>query len=269
MKKKLLLTMIFALFAVVFAHDYTVYPVYDGADILSSVENSALTSQIYRTVEKHNGELGIYIVTVNSYSEYGYFNIESFAEYWYKNNQLGVGNNHTGLLFILSMSEREYDICAYGDFSHTTFTDFGKQKLADAALPYFRNDKWGTGFESFVSKADAMITMSENGNPLDVGTVYFDSEILIIALIIGCAFGVIVGLITVFVMRGKMNNIKEAKEARNYVIQNRIAISNRMDMFTHNVVTRTPINQNNSSGGGSRGGTTVGGGGFSHSSGKF
>ena len=267
MKKKILLSLILCIFTSfsVFADSW----VFDKANVLSLSEKSALSDRIQEIVDNHNREMGVYVATVPGYGSQGFYSVEDFSEAFYKNNQLGLGNSHSGLLIVLCMEEREYDICAYGDYSHTTFTDFGKQKLADAAIPYFRDNNWAGGFTAFANKADKMISMSEQGNPLDVGSVYFDLKVLLQALIISGIAGLIIGLIVTLILRGKMNNVKAAKSANHYVDQNNVAIASRIDRFTHNVVTRTPINQNNNSGGGARGGTSVNGGGFSHSSGKF
>lgn len=271
MKKRLLVSAVCVFFAVihVFAHDYAKYPVYDGADILSETEETLLNEKIRNVTYSHNDKIGIYIVTVDSYTDYETFDIESFAEFWYKNCNLGKGNSHTGLLFVLSMDERDYDICAFGDFAHTSFTDFGKTKLAAAALTHLKSNDWYEAFDSYISKTDTLLVMSENGTPLDVGSLYFDLEVLLMAGGIAVILSLILGLIVALVLRGKMNNVKAAKGARNYVDESSVSISKRSDIFTHTTVVRTPINQNNSGGGGSHGGTSINSGGFSHSSGKF
>lgn len=261
----------------IFANEVKQFSVYDGADLLSYEEEDSLNSKIYGIESKYDDSLGIYIATVNSMRDYGYTNIEAFAEYWYKQNDLGVGSSKTGILFILSMEERDYDICAYGNYAHTAFTDYGKNKLANAAIDYFKRNNWYNGFNAYTNKIDYLLDEAENGTPVDVVTHQsveskirnFNFDDFIVSLIFAMSSSFIIALIVVLCFKKKMNNIHEAAHANLYVKQNEIKFVKREDRFTHKSVHVVPLPQNNGGSSGSGGGTTVHSSGFSHSSGKF
>lgn len=243
--------------------------IYDERQLLSAEEKSGLNRKIKETEERHDYKLGLYLALVTSYSDYGFYSIEDFSEYFYKENKLGYGQDKNGILFIISYKEREYDICAYGDFSHKTYTDFGKNKLAAYCMPSLKKLDFYQAFDSFINKAEVLLVYSEKGHPFDRGSFYFDPESLIIALITALALSFIAGMIVTLLLKGKMNNVKAAKDADSYAEADKIKILYRSDSFTHNTVIRSPINQNSAGPGRPSGGTSINAGGFSHSSGKF
>lgn len=248
--------------------------VHDGAGLLSESEFDSLNTQIHEIENSHNGDIGIYIVTVHSMRDYGYSNIERFSEYWYKDNDLGIGSEQNGILLILSMEERDYDIAAYGSNAHRAFTDYGKRKLADAALNYFGNNDWYYGFSAYLNKVDVFLTKAEEGTPVDVNSASKKNpyEDLYASILIALICSTAVGLIVVFVFKNNMNNIRIATQASDYVKYNKIKITEKQDLFSHNTVVAIPINTSddkNNRGGFTGGGTTINSSGFSHSSGKF
>ena len=130
-------------------------------------------------------------------------------------------------------------------------------------------ERLAPNFEAFIKKAEILLVYSEKGHPFDRGSFFFDAESLIISLIIALALSFAAGLIITLLLKGKMNNVKAAKDANIYAEQDKIKILYRSDSFTHNTVVRTPINQNSSGPGRPSGGTSINAGGFSHSSGRF
>lgn len=247
------------------------YPVYDEADILSDQQEHELVEKIFSVQEKYSSSIGLYIVIINSMEEYGFSNIESCAEAWYKENNLGEGNANNGLLLLMSMQDRDYDVCAHGALSHTAFTDYGKQKLMEGPKAKFRNDDWYGGYIKYIETADYMLMRANENNPVDINSdIPSDfADYIPVSLIIAFSLSFIIGLITASVQKAKLNNVHRASDADNYIKMNEVRILTRSDMFSHKTVTRTPINQNNNNGNSKGGGTHVNSGGFSHSSGKF
>lgn len=270
--KKIMAALAFTLLASAFAHNYSISPVYDEAGLLSDEEIQSLNEQINSVVANHNETVGIYIALISSMEDYGYSNVESFSEAWYTENSLGLGSENTGILFLLSMQDRDYNICAHGSYAHTAFTDHGKSTIANYALPYLKNNMWFEAFEKYIERTDYLLVQADNGEPLDVYNDYnSDYEYgesdgaFGKALLIALGVSLILALIIVFTMKGKLNNVKDATQADDYVDTSKVNISYRSDKFSHTSVIRTPLETKSSSGGG----TSISSGGFSHSSGKF
>ena len=119
--------------------------VYDWDDILTDSEEAALTGAAEEVAAKY--DVGVYIAVLPDMEDYGFYDIEACAEAFYTDMELGVGAEKTGILLILSMAERDYDLCAYGSFGHYAFTDYGKTTISDEFLDNFRRNDWYGGFE--------------------------------------------------------------------------------------------------------------------------
>ena len=246
--------------------------VYDIAGILETEEMLALNDAAREVSQRHG--CGVYVVVFPDMGEYGFTNIERFAEEVYAQWELGLGADRTGIALVMSMAERDYDLCAHGDAAHTAFTDYGKEVLADEFIDDFRYNDWAGGFRDYLSECDYMLSRAEQGNPVDVsygGSTYVQRSLperIGMALGPGLIVGILVGFIYAGVLKRKMKTARIAHEASEYIGRRGIRMQAEDDVFTHTTVTRQRIERDNDSRGG-HGGTSVNSGGFSHSSGKF
>lgn len=268
MKKRissLLAVMALALFLCVPAlaagfDEVELYFVTDEAGLLSEQEWSDLEARAEEISLKY--KCGVYIIAVNNFANYADGNdVVEAAKNLYREYSLGYGGERSGVLLLLSMAERDYDLLAYG-YGNTAFTDYGKDQLAEKFLDNFKDDDWYGGFQDYLEKSDSMLKSAREGHPLDV-----DSNPLIrltgigISLLVGCvaAFVIAVG-----VSDRMMKSVSAKTKADTYLIAGSVEITGREDHFTHTTETRTKIERSSGSGG-----TTVDSDGFSSKSGKF
>ena len=235
----------------------------DSAGLLSAAEYTELENMCAAVSDKFG--CGVYIITVSDFRQYGN-SVESAAEAIFKGTGMGVGDDENGVMLLLSMEERDYDLLAHGDTGNAAFTDYGKDLLADSFLSYFRQDDWFGGFKAYVSSCEYFLQCSSEGQPIDVPAeepLTF-AEKLPFILLIPC---VIAGVVCLIAKAG-MKTAKRKIGAAEYVTPNSFYLRVRTDNFTHRTqsVERIQRSDNRSSGGG---GTTVNAGGFSHKSGKF
>ena len=252
------------------AAEETEHFVYDIAGILSDSEVVQLNEAAKEVSLKHG--CGVYVAVFDDMAEYGYRYIESFSEAVYEEWSLGIGADRNTIVLVMSMAERDYDLCAHGELAHTAFTDYGKEVLADEFKDNFRRDDWAGGFADYISECDYMLTRAEQGDPIDIpsGENYVQrslTERLSRSVIPGLIVGIIVAFIYCGVLKSKMKSAKIAREASAYIAPRGIWMQAEDDVFTHTTVTRQRIERDNDRG--SHGGTSVNSGGFSHSSGKF
>ncbi len=252
--------------------------VFDLAGILSE-EEAVQLDEAAKEVSLRYG-CGVYITVFSDMAEYGFHNIESFAEEVYQQWDLGMGEDRNCIILVMSMADRDYDLCAHGDLAHTAFTDYGKEAMArgdsESGMPGFlgdfRNNDWASGYEVFIDEAGFMLQCAERGEPIDYPqyTVYEPDigERLGRAAPIGVIVGVIIAFVYAGSLKKKMKSAKIAREASAYIAPRGIWMQDESDMFTHTTVTRQHIDRDSGSRGG-HGGTSVNSGGFSHSSGKF
>ena len=244
--------------------------VHDDCGLLTNVELSDLQTRAAQISENYN--CGIYIVVVKNMDDFVFdyeiyddaFGIEAFAQYYYFENLHGTGETGDGILLIMSMKERDYDIMAHGDFGNYAFTDYGKERLAASFLDYFADGNWYKGFDAYLNRVDRFLAAAAQGTPVDIGTRIKEHN-LPLSIAAGLVFGFIFALITCLAMKSGMKSVHTARIASNFIAQNGIQIPIQKDIFTHNTVVRQVIQSSSSSGGG----THINSSGSSHHSGKF
>lgn len=246
---------------------------YDSVGLLTARQRAELEDSGAAIAQAY--DFGVYVVVLADYRDYDRRNVEDAAEAVYRELDLGVGEAKSGLMLLLSMDDRDYDLCAYG-YGHTAFTDYGKAQLARVFLDDFRYDDWYTGFRDYQAEAEEMLRLAAEGSPVDdpyagyggSGLERSRSEpgpVIAFSLLIGC----VVALIVCMVMRSKSRSVKSARSAGTYAVPEGLYLAESFDRFSHVTEQRVRIESDRSSGGGHSGGTSISSGGFSHSSGKF
>ena len=242
----------------------------DGAGILSADEVERLQRVSAQVTEQYG--CGVYIVTVADYQSFGR-NVEAAAEAIYLDRGLGYGSDKSGILLLLSMNDRDYDLAVHGQTAITAFTDYGQGQLADSFLPYFRQNDWAGGFEKYVNNAAYLLQRAAAGDPVDI--IVYDTESEPMSPVMKLLLSLLPsGLISGGVclgMRGKMKTAKIKTTAEDYVVPGSLHLSVNTDQYlrTTRTVVKDPPPESRSGGGGHHGGTSVNSGGFSHHSGKF
>ena len=226
-------------------------------------------------------DCGIYVAVFNDMSEYGFYDVEDFSEAIYNQWDLGYGDQRDGILLVMSMADRDYDLAPHGDFGNYAFTDYGKEVLADQFLDDFRRDDWASGFHDYIGSSAALLKQARDGEPFDYVGYGDDSQYAYEEpsttekLASGGAGGTLLGLITALisgsVMKRQMKSAVAATDASDYVSDHGVYLTAQEDRFTHATVVRQHISHDTDRDGGHShsGGTSVNSGGFSHHSGKF
>ena len=192
------------------------YFVSDAAGLLTAQQQQDLESQA-RAVSEQYG-CGVYAITIDDFRKFGFSSIDACAEGFYKHYQMGIGDEHNGILLLLSMNDRDYALKAYGSAAHTAFTDYGSYRLAERFLDDFRQGNWYDGFSDYIGTAGDYLARAAAGEPVDVPQQ--ESSRLVpgvkIAMIIGIpiliAFGCCEG------MKRTMKPVKKHTNADEYLI---------------------------------------------------
>ena len=231
--------------------------VIDLYDLLTESEASSLTSMAEAVSQKYG--CSVHIGIIGDMRSYGHYSIESCAE--------DFGDEHTGILLLLSMAGRDYDIDAHGSFAHYAFTDYGKTTISDRFLDDFRVGDWYGGFSDYIRRCDEMLALAEAGEPVDVPV---PEPNIAGGIAVTAVLSLLVAFLVCSLLSASMKSAKLASDADQYMIPGEAAITYRDDRFTHATTTRVRIERSDDRGnGGGHGGTTVSSGGHSHSSGKF
>ncbi len=237
------------------AAEDTLEYVTDAAGILTQEQTADLNATAARITEQY--DCAVYIVVLPDYKNYNNESVERCTEELYSYFDLGRGEGRDGLILLLSMAERDYDLWGHGPFGKYAFTEYGLDGLEDRFLPYFRNNDWYAGFRAYLSGAESLLSQAAQGEPaayrMSVGTK------AAIALTPGC----LIGFLVCGIFKGQMKTAKEKDTAEDYVVSGSARLHIREDQFINR--TRTVHVIESSSSGGGR----PSGGGTSHHSGKF
>ena len=239
---------------------------FDGANLVSREKLNAFNSRM-KSLENQYG-VGIYIITLPDKASLGAdgYSIEDLAETLYEVSDYGLGEEKTGLLLLMDMGERDYDIVAHGSKGHYAFTDYGKSLLAQAFIDDFGENEWADGFGHYLDEVERQLMWAEKGEPVDVGS---SSEKLREKVGIPGIIGIslLIGLFLAFCVcqhfKNQMKSVRPAASAADFTEDKSIDYSEKVDDYLR-TTTSTRVIQSSS-----KGGTSVNSRGYSHSSGKF
>lgn len=243
--------------------------VLDECNLLSKNELNSLQVKSETLARKYN--CGVYIGIVPNMEDIDRtypdaFGIEAYAQYFFESYCGGIGDEGNGILLMLSMQERDYDLAAHGSRGHYTFTDYGKAQLEKSFLSDFKYDDWYSGLSNYLQELERFFEAAEEGKPIDVGNRP-KAHNLLFSLIVGLIVGVLSALITCISLSSKLTSVHQSSFVLNFLPQDALKLNDGKDTFLRNTVTRE-IRQTSSSSS-SHGGTTVNRSGYSHRSGKF
>lgn len=242
MKKVLIVLLFLALLLAMPLSVYAKDNVQYQANIYIDDQMDLLTSSQEAKLEAMNIEadfpLSIVIVTV--------YSLDGKSPAQYANNYYeGLNHAPNGLLFLLSMEERDWYMLTDGEV-HDIISDSDCQVIAERFLPQLSSGNYYEAFDQFLTNL-----------PNDL-----DNSYSFMMLLIAIAIGLIVGLIVLLIMRSQMNTAKPQRSATGYVKDGSYNLNTHLDFFLYSRITKTPRPKSTSSGGG-------GGGSRGGSGGKF
>ncbi len=228
----------------------------DNADLLMSYEKEDLTKKLDEISAKH--QCNIAVLTVYSHSG----PIQDFADDYFDYNGFGADYNGSGILFMLSMEDREWAISTSGS-AITAFTDYGQEYMVKKMMGDLSDGYYGDAFSTYIDVCDYLLDIYSQGTAFDVDykaprTTGDYVRMILISLAIGLA----VAFIPLLFMASELTTVKMSTGANDYQSKNGINISLRQDIFERKVLNKTQIQQSS----GSRSGGSSGGGSSIHTS---
>ncbi len=235
----------------------------DTAGLLSREELDALSEHAARLEENYH--FGIYIITLDDMTGYGDDDIEDAAERIYLDNALGVGEDRSGLLLLLSMKDRSWALYAFG-YGNTAFTDYGKEYLSGRFLDDFREDSWYDGLTDFQKTCEEMLESAQKGEAVDVNRPPDPPHARVYGILVCVLLGVLIAALITFLLKRQLRSVAKGTQAEAFVSAGGLELSRRQDQYTHTTQTRIydpPVKHDGDSGGGttttSRGGSSASG----------
>lgn len=223
----------------------------DKADLLSNDEEKALEANLDALSQKWKSN--VCILTVDSHTG----PIQDFADDYFDYNGFGADYNDSGILFMLSMEDREWAISTCGE-AIQVFTDYGQSQMMYKMSPDLGANRYYDAFNKFVEVSDYYYELYSKGTPYDVNYKEpLTIQDYIKAALMSLLGGLVVALIPIAIMASKLKTVKRQLAANDYRSHDGLVVSTHLDNFVRSSVTRHRIDTD--SGGGGRSGGHSGG----------
>lgn len=236
--------------------------VIDDAGLIKASDEKELDKKI-KNIQKD--KFDVVILTVKSLDGKS---AQDYADDYYDNNDYGLDNKKSGVLFLVSKGDRKYHISTKGA-GIKAFTDYGIGRIKEEIKPYLSDGDYFNACDEFLNITKDFVKAYKDGTPYDTDNPYNEEIDYVILEVIALVIAFVIALISVGIMRLRMNTAKPKGTAMEYIKKGSFKLTSEKDIFMYSTVTKTakPKDNDNSAGGStthvSSSGSEHGGGGGS------
>lgn len=235
--------------------------VIDEANLLSARQTQSLADQAAAIRDRY--QMDVVILTVFSLNGK---DPEAYADDYYDEMGYGMGSDHSGILLLISMENRDWAISTCGE-AITWVTDQDLARLEDALLPSLAQDSYSTAFQNYLRTLDRIL---DAPLPEESG---FSWNRLLLTLLVSLLLGGLAGGMVLLVLRRQMHTARPQRYAGDYVVPNSFQLTLQRDIYlysrTSRVKRQTSEHSGNYHGGSSSTHRSSGGARHGGSHGKF
>lgn len=236
--------------------------VIDDAGLIKASDEKELDKKI-KNIQKD--KFDVVILTVRSLDGKS---AQDYADDYYDNNDYGFDGEKSGVLFLVSKGDRKYHISTKGA-GIRAFTDYGIGRIKEEIRPYLSDGDYFNACDEFLNITKDFVKAYKDGTPYDTDNPYNEEIDYVILEVIALVIAFVIALISVGIMRLRMNTAKPKGTAMEYIKKGSFKLTSEKDIFMYSTVTKTakPKDNDNSAGGStthvSSSGSEHGGGGGS------
>ena len=216
----------------------------DEAGLLSEDEADSLLAQLDEISERQSCD--VIVVTVASLDGK---TAESYADDYFDYEGYGMGEDNSGILFLITMSERKWWISTHGEAIYD-FTDAGQEYMAEQFQSDLSDGYYYDSFTTFTDLCQEFLVQAQTGEPFDKGNLP-EKPLSPWALPISIGIGLVIALIITGIMRGQMKTVRMKPDAADYMVDGSLQITRSNDVFLYHQVTKTAKPKDDDSGGSS------------------
>ncbi|MDR1537035.1 MAG: TPM domain-containing protein [Clostridiales bacterium] len=231
----------------------------DKADLLLDYEISELNEQISAIIQAHGFDVAIVAIETTDGKS-----ITAYTDDYFDQYGLGLGPDRDGLIFLISMAQRQWHITTHGKCT-AIFGGSAIDAIGSSLTPYLSSGDYYSAFETLLERIDSYAFSQPSS--FSGGYIEYDesSEERYVGILAVILISLGIALFTVFSMKRQMNTARRQRAAGNFVREGSFNLTRQSDMFVHTHTTRTRKAEAPPSGGGathtSSGGSRFGGGG--------
>lgn len=200
--------------------------VLDEADLLTDEEESQLLDKLEAITGEYNLEVAVATVESKDGNEMNYF-----TDHFFDENGYGTGENHDGILFMVSIDDREWHITTHG-YGMTAFNDDGLAYLKENVEPLLKDENFYGAFDTYADLCQDLLEMAANGEP-------YTEPFSPIWILISLGIGLVLAFLCTMGMRAQLKSVRTQDSAVDYVRQGSMALTRSNDIFLYHTVTKT------------------------------
>ncbi|MGT2755176.1 TPM domain-containing protein [Streptococcus ovis] len=223
----------------------------DEADLLSQSEEEELLTTLDEISTRQ--KMDVVVATVNGLRGK---TAEAFADDFFDYHNYGQGDDHDGILLLVSMEDRDWHLSTSGT-AIRTFTDAGLNYMSDSFLPFLSSGDVAQAFSTYAGLADQFITQAKTDKPYDVGNL--PKEPFNVLLWGGASLltGIVVAWGYTAWLKGQLTSVRPQIGAQRYVKEGSFRLTKSQDLFLYRTVNRHARPKSSNQFGGGSGGSSI------------
>ncbi len=237
--------------------------VIDEANLLTEEQKTDLRSSISEIADTYAFDAVVVFVNTLDGKD-----VVSYADDYFDYNGYGYGDNKDGILFLVSMEDRDWCISTTG-YGMKAFTDYGTDLIGEKAAYYLTDGDYYDAMDTYLTLSANFLKEASKGTPYDVDHTYKDIADILIGIVIAMVISFIIALIVLSIMKSKMKTAIPKEFAKEYIKKDSFILNVTRDTFLYTNTTRILIPQSTSSGGGTSSHSGSSGSSHGGSHGKF
>ena len=229
------------------------YYVVDNAEIISDEVEEELELEIDELRELYG-----YDIAIATFESFEGTDFETYLNEYY--NEVGYAED--GVIFGVSMGERDWYITTHGD-GQWALNDYATDHIGEQVSSYLASELYDESFQEFVTLTDTFLEEASVGEPFNEENTLVTTSDRLLYLGICVVVAIIIAGLVVYFMIKSMNTARAVETAHDFVDKNAIKITNTSDRFLYSTLTKVakPKPSTSSSSGGGSGGSRGGSGG--------
>ena len=257
--KQLIILLVLCLVSFAFPAFAGEQKVFDYADLLTTEEEAELQQMAEAMVTDWAMDLA-FLTTTDTEG----LPVREYGAQFYIEQELGVGPDYDGVIFVVDMTSREAQIVTSGK-AIDVFTDYYLEKMWNNMKPDFADGNYFWGMENLVYdmkyyNAEYQKYLTDPNYVSEYEAEMSGESSGLGYIMLFCIFFVgpaIVAAIAVAMMKSQANNVRPYSAGEAYLKQNGFYLSTDKDIFANTRTTMAPIPKDNDDGGSWGGGSST------------
>lgn len=218
--------------------------IYDFADLFTSIEETNLYNQAKKYISTYNMDL--VIVTIDDNPK---ISARDYGMDFYDYNDFGTDNKHSGILLIIDMDNRRYEMITTGE-SIIMYDDARVDNILDYIYNDIKYKNYYNGVTKFISQvssyaSDGVPESNKHANVDEFGNITVNEPLPWTGMVVTSA---IITLIIMLILVSRNKMVKKATTAKEYLNKDTVAIHTVRDILVDTHVSRVKIERSSSSG---------------------